>query len=90
MHDNIKITRHPKGTSSILWSHHEKLVIIDQKIAFLEDWIYAGVDNTSKHPIVEEENESHIYYYPGSDYINGRQVDLHEEEKILQRAIRQK
>ena len=33
--DNIKITRHPKGTSSILWSHHEKLVIIDQKIAFV-------------------------------------------------------
>ena len=88
MHENIKITRHPKGTSSILWSHHEKLVIIDQKIAFVGglDLCWGRYD-TGKHPIVEEENESHTYYYPGSDYINERQVDLHEVEKFYNEQL---
>ena len=83
LHENIKITRHPKGTSSILWSHHEKLVIIDQKIAFVGglDLCWGRYD-TNNHPIVEEENARHTYYYPGSDYINERQVDLHEVEKF--------
>jgi len=83
LHPNIQITRHPKGTKSILWSHHEKLVIIDQRIAFV-----GGVDlcwgryDTNSHPIVEEENKDKLYYYPGSDYINERQVDLHNVERF--------
>ena len=90
-HDNIKITRHPKGASSILWSHHEKLVIIDQKIAFVGglDLCWGRYD-TNLHPIVEEENKSHKYYYPGSDYINERQVDLHEVEKFYIEQIDRK
>ena len=88
LHENIKITRHPKGTSSILWSHHEKLVIIDQKIAFVGglDLCWGRYD-TNNHPIVEEENDSHTYYYPGSDYINERQVDLHEVEKFYNEQL---
>ena len=79
LHENIKVTRHPKGTSSILWSHHEKLVIIDQKIAFVGglDLCWGRFD-CSQHPIVEESNKTHNYYYPGSDYVNERQVDLHD------------
>ncbi|XP_055342623.1 phospholipase D1-like [Paramacrobiotus metropolitanus] len=36
-HPNIKVQRHPDhlGQNVWLWSHHEKTVIIDQKIAFL-------------------------------------------------------
>ena len=81
LHENIKVTRHPKGTSSILWSHHEKLVIIDQKMAFVGglDLCWGRYD-TSEHPIVEEENKTHKYYYPGSDYVNERQVDLHDAD----------
>lgn len=66
-----------------MWSHHEKLVIIDQRIAFV-----GGVDlcwgryDTNSHPIVEEENKDKLYYYPGSDYINERQVDLHNVERF--------
>ena len=30
---NVKVLRHPDGIN--LWSHHEKSVIIDQRIAFL-------------------------------------------------------
>ena len=88
LHENIKVTRHPKGTSSILWSHHEKLVIIDQKIAFVGglDLCWGRYD-TNQHPIVEEENKTHIYYYPGSDYINERQVDLHDVDKFYNEQL---
>ena len=30
LHDNIKVYRHPNDTIPLLWSHHEKMVIIDQ------------------------------------------------------------
>ena len=88
LHENIKITRHPKGTNSILWSHHEKLVIIDQKIAFVGglDLCWGRYD-TKEHPIVEEENKDNLYFYPGSDYINERQVDLHEVDKFYKEQI---
>ena len=34
---NIKVLRHPEHTPSgvFLWSHHEKMVVIDQSVAFL-------------------------------------------------------
>ncbi|KAH7939849.1 hypothetical protein HPB52_018147 [Rhipicephalus sanguineus] len=37
MHPNIKILRHPDHVTGgiLLWAHHEKLVVIDQKFAFL-------------------------------------------------------
>ena len=36
MHPNIKVVRHPNFILiPFLWSHHEKMVIIDQKVAFL-------------------------------------------------------
>uniref|UniRef100_H3D2I7 Phospholipase n=1 Tax=Tetraodon nigroviridis TaxID=99883 RepID=H3D2I7_TETNG len=37
MHPNIKVMRHPDHVSSavLLWAHHEKMVAIDQKVAFV-------------------------------------------------------
>uniref|UniRef100_A0A673C7L8 Phospholipase n=1 Tax=Sphaeramia orbicularis TaxID=375764 RepID=A0A673C7L8_9TELE len=37
MHPNIKIMRHPDHVSSVvfLWAHHEKMVAIDQTVAFV-------------------------------------------------------
>ncbi|XP_023700617.1 phospholipase D2 isoform X1 [Paramormyrops kingsleyae] len=37
MHPNIKVMRHPDHVSVIvfLWAHHEKVVIIDQSVAFV-------------------------------------------------------
>ena len=88
LHENIKVTRHPKGMSSILWSHHEKLVIIDQKIAFVGglDLCWGRYD-TNQHPIVEEENESHNYFYPGADYVNERQGEMHDVDKYNKEQI---
>ena len=83
LHPNIKVTRHPKGSTSILWSHHEKLVIIDQQIAFVGglDLCWGRYD-TNKHPIVEEENKDNLYYYPGADYMNERIREMHDVDKF--------
>ncbi|XP_045859525.1 phospholipase D1 isoform X2 [Meles meles] len=37
LHPNIKVMRHPDHVSSTvyLWAHHEKLVVIDQSVAFV-------------------------------------------------------
>nr|XP_027194709.1 phospholipase D1-like isoform X2 [Dermatophagoides pteronyssinus] len=37
MHENIAVLRHPDAVRGgpLLWSHHEKLVIIDQQVAFV-------------------------------------------------------
>ena len=88
LHENILVTRHPKNDGTLLWSHHEKLVIIDQRIAFVGglDLCWGRYD-THKHPIVEEENLTHTYYYPGSDYVNERQVDLHDVDKYDQEQL---
>ena len=77
LHQNIKVTRHPKKSLDILWSHHEKLVIIDQRIAFVGglDLCWGRYD-TNKHPVTEKDNEKHLYYYPGSDYVNERDTDM--------------
>ena len=88
LHPNIMVTRHPKNETTLLWSHHEKLVVIDQKMAFVGglDLCWGRYD-THKHPIVEEENLSHLYYYPGSDYVNERQVDLHDVDKFWKEQL---
>lgn len=35
LHKNIKVFRHPGIIIPQLWSHHEKSVIIDEKVAFM-------------------------------------------------------
>ena len=35
MHPNIKVMRHPYIGTHILWAHHEKLVIVDQLVAYV-------------------------------------------------------
>ena len=56
-----------------MWSHHEKVVIIDQKTAFMGglDLCYGRFD-TSAHPI----NDNNPEFYPGIDYNNVRIKDF--------------
>ena len=35
MHKNITVLRHPNVVIPGLWSHHEKMVVIDQKVGFM-------------------------------------------------------
>lgn len=49
LHSNIKVIRHPDHVSSTvyLWAHHEKLVVIDQSVAFIGgiDFAYGRWDD---------------------------------------------
>ena len=57
----------------MLWTNHEKLVIIDNIIGYVGGYnlCWGGYD-TNKHPIYEEENQDKIYEFPFLDYDNLR------------------
>ena len=88
---NIKVVRHPKKAFDLLWSHHEKLVIIDQKFAYV-----GGLDlcwgrwDTHDHPIYEPENDENKYFYPGIDYSNARIGDFMNVQDYLKLSIDRK
>ena len=88
LHPNIIVTRHPSGISDLLWSHHEKLVIIDQIIAYV-----GGLDlcwgrwDTNDHPLVEESNSEQRYYWPGIDYANNRINDFSKVREYLKENV---
>ncbi|KAJ0059938.1 hypothetical protein NL108_015863 [Boleophthalmus pectinirostris] len=50
LHPNIKVIRHPDHVSSAvyLWAHHEKIIVIDQSVAFVGgiDLAYGRWDDT--------------------------------------------
>ena len=77
LHANIKVTRHPKKNLDLLWSHHEKIVIIDQRVGYV-----GGVDlcwgryDTKDHKISEDPNYHRTYHWPGIDYCNNRIADF--------------
>ena len=64
-----------------LWSHHEKIVVIDQTVAFLGglDLCYGRYD-TNKHPV----DKSDPTMYPGIDYNNVRIKDFIEVKNYRQ------
>ena len=78
---NIKLTRYP-SLQTILWSNHEKLVIIDQVIAYIGglDLCWGRYDN-NQHPIYEQTNPDNIYEFPFIDYSNSRIEDYSNLEK---------
>jgi phospholipase D1/2 len=88
LHENIKVTRHPKYNLDLLWTHHEKIVIIDQKIGYVGgvDLCWGRYDN-SEHKIFEEPNEKNIYFWPGVDYSNGRKRDFGNVEDFKKESI---
>ena len=84
LHPNIQVERHPLNCTDLLWSHHEKLVIIDQIIGYV-----GGLDlcwgrwDTHEHPIYEEPNSEQKYNFPGIDYSNARIRDFDKVENYL-------
>ena len=89
LHPNIQVERHPLNCTDLLWSHHEKLVIIDQIIGYV-----GGLDlcwgrwDTHAHPIFEEKNDKDEYYFPGIDYSNARIRDFDKVEKYLEESCK--
>lgn len=73
---NIKVLRHPHRSvvgGEFLWSHHEKVVCIDQQVAFLGglDLCFGRWDRAS-HPLFD----SSPSLWPGIDYSNSRVCDF--------------
>lgn len=70
------------------WAHHEKIVIIDEKIAFVGgmDLCFGRYDLPS-HPLVDTEGKT----WPGKDYYNVLVRDVtnlsHPEEDTVDRKI---
>ena len=89
LHPNIQVERHPVNCTDLLWSHHEKLVIIDQIIGYV-----GGLDlcwgrwDTHDHVIFEEKNEKDEYYFPGIDYSNARIRDFDKVENYLEESCK--
>ena len=87
VHDNIQVERHPLNCTDLLWSHHEKLVIIDQIIGYVGglDLCWGRYD-THEHPIYEGPNGEQKYYFPGIDYSNARIRDFEKVENYLKES----
>ncbi|XP_023593696.1 phospholipase D1 isoform X2 [Trichechus manatus latirostris] len=67
LHPNIKVMRHPDHVSSTvyLWAHHEKLVVIDQSIAFVGgiDLAYGRWDD-NEHRLTDVGSVKHVIMGP--------------------------
>ncbi|CED85185.1 Phospholipase D1 [Phaffia rhodozyma] len=90
LHPNIFIQRSPShfATGTFYWSHHEKMCVIDEKIAFM-----GGVDlcfgrwDTPQHSLVDDDFDPNVVegedgpVWPGKDYSNPRVLDFHTLNK---------
>uniref|UniRef100_A0A674AVF3 Phospholipase n=1 Tax=Salmo trutta TaxID=8032 RepID=A0A674AVF3_SALTR len=62
MHPNIKVMRHPNHMSAVvfLWAHHEKMVAIDQSVAFVGGLDLAfGRWDDSQYRLTDTETTNH-------------------------------
>ena len=86
---NIFFTRHPSGAGTLLYSHHEKLVIIDNLIGYVGglDLCWGRYDYPS-HPIYEPFNEKGIYDFPLIDYSNARICDFSEVQNYTIESVK--
>mmetsp|Transcript_4943 Transcript_4943/g.9266 ORF Transcript_4943/g.9266 Transcript_4943/m.9266 type:complete len:1030 (+) Transcript_4943:37-3126(+) len=87
-HPNIKVVRHPHRSirgGEFLWSHHEKLVVIDNEYAFMGglDLCYGRMD-TNRHLLIDNTTP---YYWNGIDYSNSRVADFTEVQNWQRDSI---
>ncbi|KAI9491274.1 hypothetical protein BDB00DRAFT_767302 [Zychaea mexicana] len=80
LHENIIVQRSPDFTLKGLnayWSHHEKYVVVDNKIAFLGglDLCFGRWDTHAHHPGDFFDGTGHEIF-PGQDYNNARVRDF--------------
>ncbi|XP_024392691.1 phospholipase D zeta 1 [Physcomitrium patens] len=82
IHENIKVLRWPDHFSSgvYLWSHHEKLVIVDHHVCFLGglDLCYGRYDDPN-HRVWD----SPPSIWPGKDYYNPRESEPNSWEDAM-------
>ena len=88
LNNKIKVTRHPSDAFTLMWSHHEKLVIIDQMIGYVGglDLCWGRYD-TKNHPIYEPPNPQQTYEFPLIDYSNARICDFSDVENYCVESV---
>ncbi|CAK7340604.1 unnamed protein product [Dovyalis caffra] len=82
IHENLRVLRYPDHISSgvYLWSHHEKLVIIDYQVCFIGglDLCFGRYD-TIEHRVGDCPPE----IWPGKDYYNPRESEPNSWEDVM-------
>ncbi|XAR49167.1 Phospholipase D [Bertholletia excelsa] len=82
IHENVKVLRYPDRfpTGIYLWSHHEKLVIVDYNICFIGglDLCFGRYD-TSEHKVGDYPS----FIWPGKDYYNPRESEPNSWEDTM-------
>ncbi|XP_031397086.1 phospholipase D zeta 1 isoform X1 [Punica granatum] len=82
IHENVRVLRYPDHFSSgvYLWSHHEKLVIVDNEICFIGglDLCFGRYDN-SEHKV----GDNPPTIWPGKDYYNPRESEPNSWEDAM-------
>ncbi|CAG8747488.1 10283_t:CDS:2, partial [Cetraspora pellucida] len=86
LHKNIKVQRHPdhgiEGT--IFWAHHEKIVVVDSRIAFIGglDLCFGRYDTHSHELSDWPQNTKGPTIWPGQDYSNPRIKDFQNGKSL--------
>ncbi|XP_047331779.1 phospholipase D zeta 1-like [Impatiens glandulifera] len=82
IHENVKVLRYPhrRPAGIYLWSHHEKLVIVDYRICFIGglDLCFGRFD-TIEHNV----GDSPSSLWPGKDYYNPRESEPNSWEDTM-------
>ncbi|XP_009146061.1 phospholipase D zeta 1 isoform X2 [Brassica rapa] len=82
IHENVRVLRYPDHFSSgvYLWSHHEKLVIVDHQVCFIGglDLCFGRYD-TFEHKVGDNPSVT----WPGKDYYNPRESEPNTWEDAL-------
>jgi phospholipase D1/2 len=82
IHENVKVLRYPDhfSTGIYLWSHHEKIVIVDNQVCYIGglDLCFGRYD-TPEHKVVDVPPS----IWPGKDYYNPRESEPNSWEDTM-------
>nr|XP_015875057.2 phospholipase D zeta 1-like [Ziziphus jujuba var. spinosa] len=82
IHENVRVLRYPDhfSTGVYLWSHHEKLVIVDHQMCFIGglDLCFGRYD-TTEHKV----GDCPPLMWPGKDYYNPRESEPNSWEDTM-------
>ncbi|KAL0376406.1 UNVERIFIED_CONTAM: Phospholipase D zeta 1 [Sesamum calycinum] len=89
IHENIRVLRYPDhfSTGVYLWSHHEKIVIVDHQICFI-----GGLDLCfGRYDYGEHKVGDHpAQIWPGKDYYNPRESEPNSWEDMMKDELDRK
>ncbi|KAK9067888.1 hypothetical protein SSX86_011999 [Deinandra increscens subsp. villosa] len=89
IHENVRVLRFPDHFSSgvYLWSHHEKLVIVDNDVCFIGglDLCFGRYD-TYEHKVGDDP----AMFWPGKDYYNPRESEPNSWEDTMKDELDRK